>query len=200
MSKIYLYEGGVVHGEKAYPLIETAAAMYMAEAGIYVCREQLGYKAKPCSHEFEEAEWDFKISLTEKGKPYFIKLPLEFSVTNSGNMWMCAISEKPCGIDLQISRDNIHYEKIAKRFYKPTEFEYVKTFGKDAFFRIWTRREAYGKMKGEGFWGDIPELVDENLVLYEKIGEYNISDVEIGAGIYCTICTADSAPYPIILL
>lgn len=201
MCKIYLYEGGTLHGEKAYPFIEMAATMYMAAAGFAAPAESgVGGGTAAQGEEKGEGSWDFDIAVTEKGKPYFKNLPLEFSLSNSGDMWACAISEKPCGIDLQIEKENARYNEIAKRFYKPIEFEYVKRFGEQAFFQIWTRHEAYGKMMGEGFWGDIPELVDEELILIEKIGEYNISEVEIDEGIYCALCTADSAPYPIILL
>ena len=210
--RIYLYEGRQLHGEAAYPLIKLAAEMYAAEEGLDLAEiifESLG-AAEDFNAGFGAMLTDVdrflietKIGVTEKGKPYFENLPLEFSVTNSGDMWMCAISEKPCGIDLQVAKSAPH-DKIASRFFKPEEAEYAKAFGEEGFFRLWVRREAYGKMTGEGFWGDMPSLVcagaHGDLEFLDNIDGFFISDIEIGEGIYCAVCTADPAPYPIILL
>lgn len=200
--RIYLYEGKQLHGEAAYPLIRLAAEMYAAEEGLDLatCFSDAG---ENLFTDVDRFLIETKIGVTDKGKPFFENLPLEFSVTNSGEMWMCAISEKPCGIDLQVAKDAPH-GKIAERFFKPEESEYVKTFGEEGFFRLWVRREAYGKMTGEGLWGDMPSLVcagaHGDLEFLENIDGFNISDIEIGEGIYCAVCTADSEPYQIILL
>ena len=204
MCKLYLYEGGAPHGKNAYQLIEMAAAMYMAEASFDVLEgRDSSATDEPTEFlhkEFLHEDRSFEIAVTEKGKPYFVNLPLEFSVTNSGKLWMCAISENPCGLDLQVAKEGIPYEKLAKRFYKPIEYQYVKKFGEAAFFKVWTRREAYGKMIGEGFWGDIPALVNDDLTLVDKVGEYNLSEIEVGDGVYCSLCTSDDEPYEIVLL
>ena len=109
------------------------------------------------------------------------------------------MSDSPCGIDIQVEKET-DVLKIAERFYKTDEREYVRHFGKRGFFQIWTRREAYGKMTGSGFWGEIPELVSKDLELIERFDDYYISEIEIGEGIYCAVCTCDPAPYPIILI
>ena len=199
MCRIYVNEGGARHGEKAYPLIEMAATMYMAEAGFNMLEKTCDAEFASDLDKLQDTKVSFDIDVTEKGKPYFRNLNLEFSVTNSGDMWMCAISEKPCGIDVQFAKET-PYEKIAERYYKPKEIEYVRMIGESAFFQIWTRREAYGKMIGSGFWGDIPELVNDDLSLVDMVEEYRISDIEFGDGIYCSLCTVDDEPYPIILL
>jgi len=203
MCKIYLYEGSELHGEKAYKLIEMAATMYIAESNFGIPEKSAYAELQKVNDNSIYGDLDFEIDLTENGKPFFVNLPLEFSVTNCSGMWMCAISENPCGVDLQVAR-KAPGEKIAERFFKPEEAEYVKRVGEEGFFRIWTRREAYGKMIGEGFWGDIPSLVCEDdsgeLLLLDSIGEFTLSDIEIGEGIYCAVCTADRGPYPIVLL
>lgn len=230
MCKIFLYEGKVLHGEEAHPLIYKAVKMYMESEGIAgevskeitgaVSNQSTDMKTEEISRmrsKKEFNEMDVEILYTEKGKPYFGNLPLEFSVTNSRDMWLCAISGKPCGIDIETSR-HCDYEKIADRFFKPKEAEYVKTFGETTFFKLWVRREAYGKMTGEGFWGEIPELVNENELIdtfmiqnpsphaehmeYKKEHkkEYKVVEIEIGDGIECAVCTMDDEPYPIYLL
>ena len=201
--RIYLHEGKALHGEASYSLIRLASEMYLEE-------EEINLDAD-IPEEYEDMVDDIflrlyngaEIALTEKGKPYFKDIPLQFSVTNCGDMWMCAISEKPCGIDLQIAK-KAPFEKIAERFYRPMENDYVKALGEEGFFRIWVRREAYGKAIGEGFWGDIPELVSESvgsdLVLVDRVGDFNFYDIEVGEGIYCVVCTEDEAPSAIELI
>ncbi|MBO4234974.1 MAG: 4'-phosphopantetheinyl transferase superfamily protein [Firmicutes bacterium] len=221
--RIYLHEKRSLHGEAAYPLIRLAAENYIDAEGLDLDCDLPEERDELEDEIFVRLLEGAEIKVTEKGKPYFVDVPLEFSVTNSGDMWMCAVSEKPCGIDLQI-RKNASYKRISDRFYRPKEKEFVDMFGEEGFFRIWTRREAYGKAIGEGFWGDIPEIVCEGArelvdvsnkfefaeedmrvessastpVLKDVIGDYFISEVEVGDGIYCAICTKDPAPYPII--
>ena len=194
--RIFLYEGKTLHGEASYPLIIHAAERYLESAEFDMPGDEQGENLDELYMKLARGP---EILVSEKGKPYFVDIPLEFSVSNCEDMWMCAISERPCGIDIQVSKRAPH-DKIAARFFKTNEAEYAKVFGEAGFFTLWTRREAYGKMTGEGFWGEAPELVDKDMNLVEKIGDYHLSDIEVGDGIYCAVCTCDSAPYPIILI
>ena len=91
-----------------------------------------------------------------KGKPYFAELPLYFSLSHSGELVACAISEKEVGLDLQeVTSDS--WQKLSKRFFSKEEQEFLleraMTSEADArrdFFRFWSRKEAYGKQTGEG--------------------------------------------------
>ena len=181
MNRIYIAEGKNLKGENAYPLIVDIAKGYAAEEGIiFDCdKEDL-----------------FEIKRTEKDKPYFVNLPIEFSVSHSEDMWMCIMSDAPCGIDIQVEKDT-DVLKIAERFYRPNEVEYVRLFGSKGFFQIWTRREAYGKMTGQGFWGSIPELVNSDMTLLESIDNFFVSDIEVGDGISAAFCANHPGPFPI---
>lgn len=129
---------------------------------------------------------------TEKGKPYVIMASdggtgrmidgLHFSVSHSGDLWSCLMADRPCGLDLQELRP-CNYEKLAARFYTPVEQAYVTTAARDAgktgslqaFYKIWTRREALAKYTGLGFFGmgaDRPPLVSEDGKLLDSV-EWN---------------------------
>ena len=98
----------------------------------------------------------------KKGKPYASGLKVEFNVSHSENMVVCAISDKPIGIDVEKLRPVDL--KIAKRICTEEELEYL--FGHPAeegdfkvtndpllilrFFKLWTAKEAYGKLLGTG--------------------------------------------------
>ena len=101
---------------------------------------------------------------TPKGKPYFENIDTHFSISHSGNLWACLIGPTCCGLDVQYIKP-CKFNNIAGRFFSQKEAEYVKQFGLEGFYDIWTRREAYCKYTGEGFFGDIPELVDERGLL-----------------------------------
>ncbi len=92
-----------------------------------------------------------------KGKPYFKELPLDFSVSHTGSLWVCAMDTRPVGIDVQAFR-KCRYAKIAKRYYTSDEQEYVSAMGEAGFFRIWTRKEAYAKYTGEGLTNDMKKF------------------------------------------
>lgn len=96
------------------------------------------------------------------GKPFVQDLPVEFNISHSGNMVVCAVDEEPVGIDVECIR-NVDW-KLAERVCTKEEISYVQ--GKDfvvteksqpltqemlvRFFEIWTAKEAYFKCRGIG--------------------------------------------------
>ena len=88
---------------------------------------------------------------TKAGKPYAENLNIEFSISHSGNIAVCAISDKPVGIDIErIKEASIN---VAKRLYTPDEQKYVFEkwdLSKQRFYEVWTRKEAYVKKIGRG--------------------------------------------------
>lgn len=93
---------------------------------------------------------DHVIKIGEHGKP-----ELEgfyFNLSHSGDMVLCAVSEKPVGCDIE--KIEVPALKIAKRFFTENENQYLENVGEDRkaeeFFRLWTMKEAYVKMTGEG--------------------------------------------------
>ena len=102
---------------------------------------------------------DIEICRTEKGKPYLPEIPVEFSVSHTGDLWVCLMSEGngPVGVDIQQVKP-YSYEKIAARYYTENEQGYVAQNGADGFFEIWTRKEAYAKYTGQGIGKYLAEI------------------------------------------
>ncbi len=90
------------------------------------------------------------IKRTESGKPYFSNLNINFSVSHSNDVWACLMADFNVGLDIQEER-TVAYEKISKRFFVKDEYEYIREKGKEAFFDIWTGKEAFVKYTGNGF-------------------------------------------------
>lgn len=118
----------------------------------------------------------------EHGKPYVVELDVHFNISHSGNMVVCAVSDKPVGIDIeQIRPIDL---RVAKRVFNEDELQYLFGFSptdKDfilsedtgiltRFFEVWTAKEATVKCSGIGI-ADI-----KNVVLYEQISKLIIDN------------------------
>ena len=107
----------------------------------------------------ELADTALDICRTKEGKPCLVYensgrsvAGVHFSISHSGGLWSCAVSDSPCGLDLQKMR-SAAFEALAKRFFFPEESRYIKEAGLRGFYEIWTRREALAKYTGLGFFG-----------------------------------------------
>ena len=128
-----------------------------------------------------------ELQLGPHGKPY-IKGGPEFSISHTGGIWMCAVSDEPVGLDVQEKR-TAKYESIAKRFFTGGEAKYIEAAGEkaqDAFYRLWARKEAYVKYTGMGFSGS---AFQEFSVLDSRGEPAEIININ-GDGIRFTECAA----------
>ena len=73
------------------------------------------------------------------------------SISHCENMVAVCTSEKPVGIDIEKIDFDRDVNKIVNRFYHGKELEIFKENPTaDTFFEIWTKKEAYSKIGGEG--------------------------------------------------
>lgn len=109
------------------------------------------------------------IKIAERGKPY-VESGVFFSVSHSRNIAAIAVDTKEIGLDVEQIVD-VSRMKIADRFYHPSERAYV-TAAEDplrAFSEIWTRKEAYLKMTGEGIASDLTAFDTTSSPLQEQL-------------------------------
>ena len=121
------------------------------------------------------------------GKPEISELPLNFSLSHSGSYVICAVSERRIGADIQQLKDT-DSRKLAQRFFAESEYKELEKCGESGrqrlFFEMWTRKEAYGKLTGEGV---IPALKRET---YEVCW----ADFPAPEGYALAVCTAEAVP------
>ncbi len=140
-TRIYIFRS--VDSRSVQQRLQHAVADFCDTCGIPMPREEMLLTAR-----------------TEQGKPYFPKAPqLHFSVSHSGEFWSCAIADQTVGYDLQ-KREQPRKEtpeemlarqqKLARRFFHPTEAEFVSLDCGNHFLTVWTAREAYVKHTGQG--------------------------------------------------
>ena len=104
------------------------------------------------------------------GQPYIEGSDMHISISHSGEYAVCAVSEKPVGIDIEKIRTVS--DKLIDRVCTEREREYV--ISDERFFEVWTAKEAYFKKIGTGITDlksvDTLELKRE----YHKIDDYLI--------------------------
>lgn len=95
---------------------------------------------------------------SQHGKPelYTRENRIFFNLSHSRDLFLCAIAEHPLGIDCEAHRPDIHCENIAHRYFSPSETRALLAFPEKertaAFFRGWTRKEAFIKARGDGLF------------------------------------------------
>lgn len=118
----------------------------------------------------------------ENGKP--IAEGICFNLSHSGDYVICAVSEKPVGCDIEKIKEAP--TQVEKRAFSPDENAYLKQFSGDAynreFFRLWTKKESFLKMKGIGI--RVPLRTLEMAECYFK--EYEISGYQV------TVCAEEN--------
>lgn len=117
---------------------------------------------------------------TDKGKPYIEGGPY-ISVSHSGEYFGCLISDVPVGLDIQKER-NVRVEKVSRRYFTEEEQMYMESAGRDSFFLLWTRKEAYCKYTGRG----LEEILAGASVIGR--GDVEFTDFQLEKGIYCSCC------------
>lgn len=102
-----------------------------------------------------------KYRYNKNGKPYFSEFPFYFNLSHSGKYVLCGLSEEEIGADIQ-QHCACDRRRLADRFFSEGEKAALAACGEDEnlFFRLWARKEAYGKLTGEG----VAHVLDMNLM------------------------------------
>ena len=118
---------------------------------------------------------------SKQGKPYLIKfLNVHFNISHSGDYVVCAISDKPVGVDIQkISEYN---PNVAERVFNEKELIQIENSLDKAseFTKLWTQKEAVLKMYGTGIAnGDIKNCLNNHNVQSKRLEDYWVSVCEL---------------------
>lgn len=111
----------------------------------------------------------------EEGKPYFRDLPLFFSISHSGNFVLCAVDGREIGADIQRIQP-VDVGKLAGRFFSEPERLLLERCGSDEerqrlFFALWTRKEACGKLTGQGVASVLGQDMSADVRVFSRVGE-----------------------------
>ncbi|MCL2662414.1 MAG: 4'-phosphopantetheinyl transferase superfamily protein [Oscillospiraceae bacterium] len=129
---------------------------------------------------------DFNIK--SKGKPTLEKYPhIHFNLSHSKNAAACVVADFEVGVDIQNIRNVTG--KTAKRVLTEEEYETFRTTLNPAeyFCKIWTIKESYVKMTGQGITMEFGEISAKDIS--------NIYTIK-GDDYYCSVCSLISAEKP----
>ncbi len=126
------------------------------------------------------------------GKPYFQDIPIYFNLSHSEDYVCCVFSEEEVGVDIQYNKP-LTNERVVRRFFTDKEqsmFDNCVTQQEreQCFFWLWARKEAYGKLTGEGIvkavsvevlenethdviWEDYTGLIGYQIAICRRIGK-----------------------------
>jgi 4'-phosphopantetheinyl transferase len=101
---------------------------------------------------------EIALSASEFGKPYLSdpSFDLRFNVAHSGELALFAFARgRDVGVDLEAERPDVDWHELSPRYLAPNEVAAISAEPTDsarqtAFFRCWTRKEAYVKALGLG--------------------------------------------------
>ncbi len=102
---------------------------------------------------------DFAFTLNSNGKPSLAPgsqaTDLRFNISHSQNAALFALAlGQEVGVDVEFIRPSKNESALVKRFFSPEEVRALESLTEsdrpDAFFRCWTRKEAYIKARGGG--------------------------------------------------
>jgi 4'-phosphopantetheinyl transferase len=117
---------------------------------------------------------------------------VHFSLSHSGDRCAIAVSEEPVGIDVEEIRELPELEGIVRSRFAPDEAAEILTLSGEqrlrAFYRCWTRKEAYLKATGAGIGGDSLQQVEVSTGSFAALRaapgaeatEWSLLDLDIG--------------------
>ena len=111
------------------------------------------------------------------GKPYIANTnitPIHFNLSHSGDWILIGFSNQPIGVDIEYINPEFPYDEVLNNYFSSKEIEFVNgNGGRDAFYKLWIRKEAYLKAIGKGVLDDLINIpcldgVHEELVRYSS--------------------------------
>jgi len=136
---------------------------------------------------------------------------ISFNLAHSGAVALLAFARRrEVGVDVEQVRPDVDIEGIAHRFFSPNEQKQLAAVRAEdrveAFFRCWTRKEAYVKAKGEGLGMPLDQFdvsVAEGTGRYQvrnallttrpdgsEAARWSLREIGVGPGYVAALCVA----------
>lgn len=102
------------------------------------------------------------------GKPFLVSVYhplLRFNLSHSGDLMILGLAvAREIGVDVEVINDQVEWKQIAANYFNEYELKGIDSIpaGKQqlqAFYRVWTIKEAYLKARGDGLPGGLDRVV-----------------------------------------
>jgi 4'-phosphopantetheinyl transferase len=137
---------------------ERAARFHFERDRQYFCATRAALRSLLSAY-LKAPPLELSFQYSDKGKPgldsRYLSCGIEFNVSHSGGLALLGFTlNRHIGVDIEKIRNDVDCEAIARRFFSAREQEQLSLLPADqraeAFFRCWTRKEAFIKALGEG--------------------------------------------------
>lgn len=158
--------------------------IWKSEPGNADAIKQLSFAQLLEKMEKQKALFHLEYTYGPHGKPYLKNYPYYFSLSHSGDYVFCVLSEQEVGADIQEKAEQVK-ERVLQRFFAEEEKHYWENCAseeekRDFFYRMWCRKEAYGKLTGEGIADAVSvnmcDIRDASTSKQYEIEEYTLQD------------------------
>jgi 4'-phosphopantetheinyl transferase len=145
---------------------------------------------------------DLRFEAGDRGKPQLAGPAggLQFNVAASGGLALLGVrADGEVGVDLELVRLQFDWRPLAASFFTWAENRALASLASDAgraaFFRCWTRKEAYVKARGEGLSRPLDgfELAVERAPAVERMAGWWIRELDAAPG-YAAAVAGDGEP------
>jgi 4'-phosphopantetheinyl transferase len=97
-----------------------------------------------------------RFEYSKTGRPELVGRPVLFNISHSSERMLVAVSaHHRLGVDIEHIRPIVQMLSMARSYFAAEEVEVLLALPEEqqlkAFYRCWTRKEAYLKARGEGF-------------------------------------------------
>lgn len=143
---------------------------------------------------------DIIFEKNEQGKPNLKGYSdFNFNLSHSGDFVVCAVDDKPIGIDIEKIK-SIDYNGIAQSFFSKDEYDFISKGDLqtqvDKFYEIWTLKESYIKTDGRGltiplksFSINIDEYENIDLITKNELKKCNFRKFNIESEYKMAVCS-----------
>lgn len=133
----------------------------------------------------------------EKGKPHTDDPAVFVSVSHCSAGVVCAVSDRPVGIDIENLDRRVGADRISARFFTQEERLFVEEGGDRAFLEVWVRKEAWAKLEGSGLSYGLGKIQTVRLaggrpVLSDKVNGTPVVSGVRGSFVYCIAGEGDA--------
>lgn len=135
---------------------------------------------------------EMRFTYGERGKPSVVGGgDVRFSLSRSGRVGLIAVTRgREVGVDVERTRSEVSHEAIARQLFAPAESADLDRLTgaarTDAFFSLWTRKEAVVKARGAGL-GDGLDGFDARA---DTVADrWSVRSLDVGPGYAAAVAT-----------
>ncbi|MGM9927652.1 MAG: 4'-phosphopantetheinyl transferase family protein [Bacillus sp. (in: firmicutes)] len=126
------------------------------------------------------------------GKYELITYPLSFNMSHAHHFVVCAVSDKPVGIDIEKQQQRDF--QLFTTVWSETERRQYDLCDQQSFYRLWTAKESYVKYLGVGLNASLAEISvrkDGSIVDQQRRSAAHIEYVNVHEEYMCAVCSEE---------